>query len=65
MVRRPRSSVGVWVQMADADKLLALWRVWFCLPSRVSSLKSSLSAANWTNGPGVMFDVMTSLHPVK
>ena len=33
--------------------------VW--LPSRVSSLKSLLSATNSTNGPGVMFDGMTAL----
>ena len=26
---RPGSSVGVGVQKADADTLLALWRVWF------------------------------------
>ena len=32
-----------------------------CLPSRVSSLKSLLSATNCTNGPGVMFDGMTAL----
>ena len=30
------------------------------LPSRVSSLKSLLSAANCTNGPAVMFDGMTA-----
>ena len=32
-----------------------------CLPSRVSSLKSLLSATNCTNGPGVMFDGMTAI----
>ena len=53
--------MGVWVQTADAGTLTSVVACVVCLPSRVSSLKSLLSATNCTNGPGVMFDGMTAL----